>query len=61
MKTHRVQTGSYQRYGHTRWWWECSCGRSGSVDEFGQDVALASDAHIDYAAGDRRRDVQEKD
>jgi hypothetical protein len=32
---------------------ECSCGRGGSVGEFG-DVALASDKHIDYTKGDTR-------
>ena len=58
MKTHRVKTGSYQYYGRTRHWWECSCGRTGSVEtDHPTDVELASDAHIDRAAGDRRIDV----
>jgi hypothetical protein len=35
--------------------WACSCGRAGSVGEWG-NVDMASDKHIDYDCGDTRVD-----
>lgn len=48
---HVIRTGEV----HGRQSWECSCGRGGSVGEWG-DVDLASDKHINYDAGDGRVD-----
>ncbi len=38
---------------HGRDSWECSCGNSGSVGEFG-DVDAAADRHINFDRGDTR-------
>jgi hypothetical protein len=58
-RTHRVKTGQRVRHAHLWHWWECSCGRSGSISEGVRDVRSVSDEHIDRAAGDKRIDVRE--